>query len=449
MTPTPSSTEDQHDSKRKNTQNKKETASVNETNRNGKRQCTRSATSTTTVSVKQEPDEEERKERGNKKNDDEEDVTTVSVKQEPNEEERKEHGKKKNDDDEDDDDDELPTIVELSEALCRIVDTETYSRKDGAATLRKMSIWLRTGDTDFLKSFHVLGACVKVLLFLTATMNDINCEGNDRSECISDAAMVIADAACGGVEVIAVANKDIVIKIVTSIVEYNGVNILINASEEYIGGEDESQLAALVYVWGALRNIFTGPAEELEIQTEAAIAVFETGIDVMSHLKSVDTPNSNYALGNIFITLSVLVKHDYITTDYCIQNNSIISKCLDVLKKNDGTWIDRGETVTKFAIILFYRFEKEGLLVNGDSDYEILLPFLAFALKQHATNQSVRNCALEMFDVSCATIVDKTILKGSGAMESLAALLQMSNAEIDNDCKTAVGLLIGKIAALE
>ena len=123
-------------------------------------------------------------------------------------------------------------------------------------------------------------------------------------------------------------------------------------------------------------------------------------------------------------------------------------RCI-ILKKDDGAWIDLDETVTHSAIILFYRFEKEGLLVNGDSDYEILLPFLAFALKQHATNQSIREYALYMFDESCATIHDKTILKGSGAMESLFALLQMSNAEIDNDCKTAVGLLIGKIAALE
>ena len=320
----PSSKKDQDDGKRKNSQNEKKTASVSETGRNGKRHCTRSATSTTTVSVKQEPDEETKKEHENTKNDDdEEDVTTVPVKQELNEEERKEHRHKKSNDEEEDDDDELPTTMELSKVLCRIVDTsmDKYSREDGAATLRKIEKWLRTGDMAFLKSFLVLGAGVIVLNFLTATMNDVNCTGNNRLECIEGAALVIADAARGGrKDGPQGTNRGVAMKIVTSIVEYNGVSILINASKEYIGGDNESQLAALDSVWTALWNIVT--VQELEIQEDQAIAVLATGIAVISLLESLDTTLSNGVLETISATLDGLVEQSYLTTEFCIHFKS-------------------------------------------------------------------------------------------------------------------------------
>lgn len=143
-------------SKRKNNQQEKKTASEN--CRNGKRQCTRSATSTTTVSVKQEPEEETKKEFENDNSVSNPSVTvTVSPISNNN----------------DNAADQIPTTVELSKKLCRIVDMDNYSREEGVAALGNISKWLGTSDTNFLKSFHVLAAGIRVLHFLTAAMNDV------------------------------------------------------------------------------------------------------------------------------------------------------------------------------------------------------------------------------------------------------------------------------------
>lgn len=251
-------------------------------------------------------------------------------------------------------------------------------------------------------------------------------------------------AACGGGDN-QDTNKDVITKIVASIVDCDGVSTLINASEEYTGGSDYLELAALELVWGALQSIII---QELEIQKEQAIAVFETSIDVMSYLKSVDAKQSSGVLDNIFITRDRLVRQNYLTTEYCIQNETCVCKYLDVFKKHDGTWIDRGETVTQRATRLFTRCHTKKLLVNGDADFEILLPFFAFALKQHAENQCVQRNCIQFLDASCSVVRDKNIIKRLGVMKSLAAILLTSNARIDDDFKKIVGVLIGKIAAL-
>ena len=432
--------------KRKNNQITKKTASSSGTGHNDKRQRTRSAT--ITVSVKQEPEEEGAK----KKEHDNDNVSTQPVTVSPN-------NNPKNDDD--DDNARLPTRRELSKELCRIVDLDTYSWEQALATLKKLSKWLKQQDLDFLKSFHLFGGGVKVLDFLTSSIDDVNCKGKIRSRCIGWAASVISSAVfC--VEDNHGNTEDTVTKIHASIVDYDGINTLINASEEYIGGDDFYQLYALWNIWGALRNISALDSDKKEISKEQAIAVFETGIDVMFDLKTVDTswencPSggrpknlkkrglpSNCVLEHVFCTLNSLVHQGYLTTEYCIQNKTIVGKCLDVFKKNEGTWIDRGEAVTKWATSMFICCYNKRLLC--DSDYEILLPFYAYALKQHAANKDIRNHAIGFFSRSCAAVHDKNIIKQSGVMELLAVVLGSN--EIDNDNKKKVGVLIGKIAAL-
>ena len=400
-------------SKRKNTQNTKTTACSGGTGCNNKRQCTRSITST--ISVKQEPEEE-----GKKKENDNDNTTS------PNSHTN---------------DDTLPTRVELSKKLCRIVDTDIYSREEGLETLKTVFDWLRQLDLDFLKSFHVLGGVIRVLDFLTATMEDVHCAGNNRSECIGWAGGVITNATFleddhGNTE-------DIVTKIVASIVDYDGINTLISAIEEFTDLGGALKLAGLENVLGALRNVI---ANGSEISKEHRIAVFETCIDVMPHLKSIDATLSNVGLGHIFVTLSNLVRQGSVTTDYFRHSLTIVSKCLDVFKKNDGTWIDRGETVTDWAIVFFIRCYPKRLRVNDDSDYETLLHFYTFALKQHAANTHVRGNVIRFFRKSCTAVHDKNIIKQSGVMESLALFLGSN--EIDDDKKKEVGVLIGKIAAL-
>ena len=125
-----------------------------------------------------------------------------------------------------------------------------------------------------------------------------------------------------------------------AVVDYGGLDILINASEEYIGGNNTLELHAAASVWCAFYNIYLLRSENEIIKKEKANAVFQTGIDVLPHLKLVLIDNvSSIVVGNILHTFSVIVRNKYVTKDF-IQNNNCISKCLDVLKKNDGTWKD-------------------------------------------------------------------------------------------------------------
>ena len=84
---------------------------------------------------------------------------------------------------------ELPTPVELSKELCKIV-SDRYSRDESLRAINHLHNWALTGDNDFFKSFHIYGGIVKVLDFLKATMNDVNCKGSIRMECIGRACLL-------------------------------------------------------------------------------------------------------------------------------------------------------------------------------------------------------------------------------------------------------------------
>ena len=61
-----------------------------------------------------------------------------------------------NDDDGGQNKKELPTPVELSQELCKIV-SDRYSRDESLRTLKNLTNWAFTEDADFLKSFHIYG----------------------------------------------------------------------------------------------------------------------------------------------------------------------------------------------------------------------------------------------------------------------------------------------------
>ena len=407
----------------------------------GKRQCTH-AVATTAVPIKQEPEETKNETNGgsrnttnNNNNKQQQPVVTNSPNQQNGE------------------NDALPTSIELSKEFCRIVDTDKYSRAEAIGTLIKLNQWLLKNDANFLKYFHFHGGIIKVLDFVTATMNDVNCTGNIRFDCIKHAAAVIRFVVSS--EAVETNNYDTILKILASAVNYGGLDILINASEEYTGGDDISALNALSTVWFALANIYEfdyiGIYEldlENEIMKEKANAVVETGIDVLSHLKLASiTDASSAVLGYIFRTFKCIAYKSYVTKDY-IETNNCISKCLDVFKKNDGTWKDNKnfERPAQHAITFLDRCHFRQRLFNGDSDYTLILSFCAFVLKNFGTNKIIRVIGTKFVNNSFSFVQDKNIIKRSGCMEALAFLLASN--KIGEDEKRIVGALIGRIATL-
>jgi hypothetical protein len=335
----------------------------------------------------------------------------------------------------DSDDDKLPSSDELSEELCNIISTR-YSRDEALRTLERLSKWAFTHDSDFLKSFHRYSGVVKVLDFLKKTMKDGNCIGAVRMECIKKAANVIANVTHHGGNN---ENVDIATKIATTLMECDGINTLINASEEYAGGDDVPQLKALSSVWMALRNI---TVKKDAISKDQAIAIFDTGIDIISQLKSIDIPLASSALEPVFYTLHNIVYFNYVTKKY-FQDKKIISNCLAVFKK-DNTWTCRNETLIRLVIGFFQTCRLKNFL-DKSSDYEMLLPLLVMALKEYPSNDDIRKCVLSLLYGACSTVNDKNTIVRSGAMEVLGALF--TSDDINEDGKNQVRILIHNISA--
>jgi hypothetical protein len=185
-----------------------------------------------------------------------------------------------------DDEDELPsTHFELTEVLCNVV-SDRYSRDEKLRTLERLNKWAFTQDSGFLKSFHACSGASSVLNFIKKTMNDGNCVGANRMECIENSTQLILQVTYSGEKGV---NKEIATKIADSLMDCDGINTLIHASKEYAGGDDIPQLKALNGIWNALRNITCKKdAMKDTINKDQAIALFDTGIDDISQLKSVD-----------------------------------------------------------------------------------------------------------------------------------------------------------------
>jgi hypothetical protein len=335
--------------------------------------------------------------------------------------------------------DKLPSPEKLSEELCTII-SDRYSRDDALCTLNRLQKWALTEDPNFLKSFHRYSGVVKLLDFLNKTMKDGNCVGTVRMECIEKTSRVIVSVTYSGENRV---NTEIATNIAKSSMECDGIDTLINASEEYNGGDDVPQLYALHCVWCALGNI-TRKTDVMKvvINKDQAIALFDTGIDIISQLKSVDGDIASGTLRDVFATIHNIVLNDYVTKKY-FQDQSILSKCLEVFKKND-IWTCQDEKLLKRAIKFFYCCCRRNLL-DESSDYKMLLPLLVMVLNEYPSNSTIRIRAISMINGACSMVDDKKIIERSGAVEVLGALLKSD--DINEETKDTVRTLTHTIIA--
>ncbi|OEU11868.1 hypothetical protein FRACYDRAFT_244988 [Fragilariopsis cylindrus CCMP1102] len=341
-----------------------------------------------------------------------------------------------NNDDNEDNNRELPTPAKLSKELSKIV-SDRYSRDESLRALKNLYTWALTQDVDFLKLFHIYAGIVRVVDFLNATMNDIHCKGSIRMECIENAADVIMLITFKGENAI---NNEVATKNVATLLDCDGVNTLIAASEEYTGGKAVPQLKAVHSVWRA----FTQISDSLMIQ-DTAITIFGTGIDIMSQLKSVDGDIASKTLEHVFHSLCGIVYHDRMTKKY-FQDKNILPKCLEVFKKN-GTWNFRSCEELIHKAVVFFNICRTKNLLDESSDYEMILPLLVVALKKFPSNDKIRGHVVNFLNNACSSEANnkKTILR-SGVMEPLVLLLASDEIN-DENWKDKVRTLISKIIA--
>mmetsp|Transcript_48063 Transcript_48063/g.54460 ORF Transcript_48063/g.54460 Transcript_48063/m.54460 type:complete len:455 (+) Transcript_48063:223-1587(+) len=349
----------------------------------------------------------------------------------------------------------LPTPVQLSQELCRIVDLERYSLVESMRTLELLFDWAQTHDAQYLQYFHRYAGVVKVLDFLQQTLHDATCQGPSRMECIGKAALVIQAVCSVSAATVVVVDdsticstsneeeEPIASQIAETLIECGGIDILIEASQEYTGGDDLSQMYAVQSVLAALSNIIL--VKEDVIGKETALAFFNTGVDIIAQLKYVDGPIASKVLEHVFHTLSTIVDNEYMTKQY-FQYKKTLSESLHVfLTEDEGTWSNRTERVVDEAIYFFTMCRMKQLL-DDDHDYELLLPFLAMSLKECSSNTLIRTNTVKFLFHACNTVNGKKHLEQAGMMESLSLLLSSDN-DIPEEEKQAVRKVIAKIVA--
>ena len=196
-------------------------------------------------------------------------------------------------------------------------------------------------------------------------------------------------------------------------------------------------------VWCALLNISDKmPAMKDLIKKDQAIALFDTGIDIISQLKSVDGSVASSTLCNVFVILLDIVSNDYVTKKY-LQDNDILSECLLVFKTDD-VWTCQGEELLRSATH-FFRWCCFKNLLDKSSDYETILPLLVMVLKEYPSNSTIRNAAVHILHSACSLVTDKKIIERSGTVEVLGALLKSE--DINEEAKNKVRTLTNKITA--
>jgi hypothetical protein len=374
-----------------------------------------------------------------------------------------------NDDDDDDDRKEvitLPTTIEISEELCKVVDRVHYSRDESLEALDKLFEWAYTRDTNFLRNFYRYAGVIRIVDFLKTTIMEDDDDDDDeeesvvgeggatttiRMECIEIVVRVIAQVTYAGET-----NKEIATKIARAVVDCDGIQTLLQAAgDKYTtGGGSGSDVIIKLEILreiGSSFNNITHHCGEL-MGKELALAILDLGINNIAKLnRVVDDPIALDTGRAIFDTLSnIVLINDYVTKKY-FKDENILSKCLEVFEKeNNVSWIggrcENEEKLVKSATRLFAVCCRKKLF-DECSDYESLLPVCVMSLKEYPTNEQIRKNVLKLLNGALCTdeVHDQRTIEKAGTIEALSSLLTAKG--IDEAEKTKIRKVISKIIA--
>ncbi|OEU11364.1 hypothetical protein FRACYDRAFT_245776 [Fragilariopsis cylindrus CCMP1102] len=382
----------------------------------------------------------------------------------------------------------LPTTIELSEELCKVVDRVHYSRDESLEALDTLFEWAYTRDTIFLTNFYKYGGVIRIVDFLKTTiiMEDVVVGGGgaamtSRLECIEIVVRVIAQVTYAGET-----NHEIATKIATAVVDCDGIQILLQAAgnNKYTstGGGSSSGSSNDVKIKleilreiGSIFNNITHHCGEL-LGQELALAILDLGMNNITGLNKVvvdDHPIAFDIVRALFDTFSNIVllnNNDYVTKKY-FKDKNILSKCLEVFYENEKnnnivSWIGSGrrhscreneEKLMKSATRLFAVCGRKKLLDECGSDYENLLPVCVMSLKEYPTNEQIRKNVLKLLNGAlCCTDDNNEVhvhddhdqrgtIEKAGTIEALSSLLTTKG--INEDEKTKIRKVISKIIA--
>jgi hypothetical protein len=110
-----------------------------------------------------------------------------------------------------------------------------HSRSNSIIALERNSTGQAQKMPHFLKYVHAYGGVVRVIDFLKTTLDDEECIGAIRMECIKKAATAIKRITYAGDD----DNDEGIVKMIaTSVADFKGIETVLLASNEYTGGDD-------------------------------------------------------------------------------------------------------------------------------------------------------------------------------------------------------------------
>jgi hypothetical protein len=342
---------------------------------------------------------------------------------------------------------ELPASIELSKELCKIVDTDHYSRDESLCTLKNLSRWSYTEDSRFLKYFAFHGGIVKVLDFLTIILEEPELAiGTNSMECIGFAASTVGNVCYEGKDGI---NSNISLDIVTTAVKYDALGTLLRANNECNDFENNiSRLEAVKNIWISFVNIIVGNGILDLIGKEQTMHLFDAGMDIIKKLKFINDRHTiaitTNVGGPVFDALNnIFYGTNYVTYNECKDRN-FLSHCLNVFKKDDGTWIYGSEELIRRAINCIDTCHSKKLF-TGIKDYESILPLCVLCLKEFPTNDKIRANVRRLLTGACSSRVNNRTIEKTGVLEDIVPLLTSDT--IDDDEKTKWRDIATKIIA--
>jgi hypothetical protein len=340
----------------------------------------------------------------------------------------------------------VPTAQELSKALCRIVDDETYQwEKDGLAVLKKLYVWAENNTptvpeekSAYYKHFLLYGVCPKILDFLQHHEDDVRC--------ITSVAKLI-------MMIVFEANRQdstkvYAGKIAKEFVINGGIGIFLNIIDDVATGENFLHYAtAIEKCWTAIRNVICMNTAIASMKREEQLQVLDSALKCLVATQNQEEGIANIRRKVIRVIDTLLRNNFFMPQNKDLKERKVVSYCLASLvtrdeeddENDDGVneivWADDEDAVASTLSICFACSQDKKDIVTA-SDEEKMISLSVFALKEFPSNSTIQSVALPLLEGSFSK-VSTTTMEESNVLVGIASVLKSNtvNAAVKEEAR--------------
>ncbi|VEU45015.1 unnamed protein product [Pseudo-nitzschia multistriata] len=289
------------------------------------------------------------------------------------------------------------------------------SRINGIRALEQIQEWLANdkatteSSKGVLEHFYFYGGVARTLDFLEDNMDDL--------DCVMIAAAVLSDFLSfrwnGTVQ-----NREIAMNIAKTIVQRNGIPLLLLANQEFLVGQRTS--SATKHVWIAIGRTINGEETRCILDKKQKLNILSDAIDCIFRLEKTGSEDwADGVLQVVLYTIANTIKDASIEKED-LKRLDIVPGCLMILEKESDQ--NRSDDVITYALGILTMCTKQKKLVRK-KDFEQLLPILIRCMKQFGGNSQIRSFVLALLAGACEKLPKETMEK-AGVLEANSTLLK-------------------------